>query len=234
MMRWPIACCLMLTVAPVNAADDTATPALSRVDHLVYAAPDLDRAVAQVEHLTGIRAVIGGSHPGGGTRNALISLGSSTYLEIIAPDPEQTDFEGRRIFRIDELKAPTLVTWAANAEDINRIAATDIGDGETPGASLAGSRRRPDGELLAWQYTDPSTVLLDGVVPFFINWADTPHPAASAPGGARLLSLRVEHPEADRVRRAFAALGLDVPVTPATAPALIAVIESPNGTVELR
>ena len=166
--------------------------------------------------------------------NALISLGSSTYLEIIAPDPEQTEFEGRRIFRIDELGAPTLVTWAANADDINRIAATDIGDGETPGASLAGSRRRPDGVLLAWQYTDPSTVLLDGVVPFFINWGDTPHPAASAPGGARLLSLRVEHPDADGVRRAFAALGLEIPVTSAPSPALIAVIESPNGTVELR
>jgi hypothetical protein len=48
------------------------------------------------------------------------------------------------------------------------------------------------------------------------------------------VSLRVEHPEADRVRRAFAALGLDVPVTSAPAPALIAVVESPNGTVELR
>jgi len=233
-MRWPIAFCLMLTVAPVNAADDIAAPGLNRVDHLVYAAPDLERAVDQIEDLTGIRAVIGGSHPGGGTRNALISLGPATYLEIIAPDPEQTDFDGRRIFRIDELEAPTLVTWAANADDINQIAANDIGDGETPGASLAGSRRRPDGVLLAWQYTDPSSVLLDGVIPFFINWGDTPHPAASAPVGARLVSLRVEHPEADRVRRAFAALGLDVPVTSAPAPALIAVVESPNGTVELR
>jgi len=225
---------LLLTAVPVTAADETDASALGRVDHLVYAAPDLDQAIDEVEDLLGIRAEIGGSHPGGGTRNALISLGPTTYLEIIAPDPEQSDFEGQRIFRIDDVTAPTLVTWAANANDIDRLASTAIGNGKTPGSSLAGSRRRPDGVLLAWQYTDPSTVLLDGVVPFFINWGETPHPATSAPAGARLQALRVEHPDPEGVRRAFEALGLAIPVTAAPRPGLIAVIESPNGTVELR
>jgi len=235
---WRATPCVLIAASMLMPAaaltDENESYGMSRVDHLVYAAPDLDAAIAYVEELLGIRATVGGSHPGGGTRNALLALGPSTYLEIIAPDPAQTDIAGERIFRIDRLGQPTLVTWAANSDDVDRIAAIDIGSGATPGASLAGSRRRPDGVLLAWQYTDPAVVRYDGIVPFFIDWGDTPHPAASAPAGARLVALRAEHPDPDGVRRAFAALGLDLAVAAGDTAALIATIESPRGTVELR
>ena len=55
---------------------------------------------------------------------------------------------------------------------------------------MSGSRRRTDGVLLSWRYTDPQTVLADGLVPFFIDWGQSPHPARTAAQGASPIALR--------------------------------------------
>jgi hypothetical protein len=46
------------------------------IDHLVYAAPDLTTAVADLEDRFGVRAQAGGRHIGLGTRNAPLALGA--------------------------------------------------------------------------------------------------------------------------------------------------------------
>ncbi|HJU65606.1 MAG TPA: VOC family protein [Gemmatimonadaceae bacterium] len=203
------------------------------IDHIVYAAPDLDQAVARVERLLGVRATAGGSHPGLGTRNALISLGPRVYLEIIAPDPAQPAPPQPRVFGIDSLAEPRLVRWVAAGTDL----ATIVRHARTVGVDLgdvsAGSRRRPDGVQLTWQLTDPGVVLGDGLVPFFIDWANTPHPAASAAKGATLVELRVEHPEPERINGIYRTLGLPITVRRGAAARLVAVIDGPRGRIEL-
>ncbi len=71
------------------------------------------------------------------------------------------------------------------------------------------------------------------MVPFLIDWGQTPHPALSAPRGAILKGLRAEHPEPERVQRALAALDLALPVRGGPSPALIALLNTPKGAVEL-
>jgi len=207
---------------------------LARVDHLVYATPDLNRGVEEIEKLLGVRATPGGQHPGRGTRNALIALGPATYLEIIAPDPEQPPPETPRPFGIDGLKGSRLVAWAAKGVDLERLRDEAARKGARLGNVMSGSRRRPDGVLLSWRYTDPKTVLADGLVPFFIDWGQSPHPANTAAPGASLIALRAEHPDAQRVQRLLRELGLDLPVQSGATPALVAIIDSPRGRVELR
>jgi hypothetical protein len=88
--------------------------------------------------------------------------------------------------------------------------------------------------VLSWRYTDPAVVVADGLVPFFIDWGSSPHPSLTAAKGATLTQLRAEHPEAPRVQKMLDALGLDLKVTQASTPAIIATIDSPRGRVELR
>jgi Glyoxalase-like domain len=216
------------------AAKGSIRHALTRVDHLVYAAPDLAAGVAAVERLLGVRATPGGAHPNRGTRNALISLGARTYIEVIGPDLDQPVPADPRPFRIDELSTPRLVTWSAYESDLEGLLQRAAGSGITLGAIGAGSRTRPDGVLLTWQFTDPRALPADGVVPFFIDWGQTQHPAAGSTFGGRLVDLRAEHPESTGVRAQLAALGLDMAVSDAPAPAIIATIHGQLGPVELR
>ena len=233
----PVAACLVTVFAAVMtiAAQPQPDPALlASVDHLVYATPDLQAGIERIGRLLGVRATPGGQHPGRGTRNALVTLGPSSYLEIIGPDPEQPRPGEPRPFGIDGLKEPRLVTWAAKARDLERLIADAHAAGIRIGTLAEGSRRTSDGVLLAWRYSDPRTVVADGVVPFFIDWGTTPHPSASAARGATLRALNVEHPDPDGVRAALRRLRIDVPVSGGQAPALVATIDTARGVVQLR
>ena len=207
---------------------------LSRVDHLVYATPDLQRGIDRIEQLLGLRATPGGQHPGRGTRNALVALGPSSYLEIIGPDPEQPTPAQPRPFGIDGLKEPRLVTWAAKGTNLDSLARDAVRNGVKLGEVIAGSRRRADGVLLTWRYTDPRTVVADGVVPFVIDWGETPHPATTATPGATLVDLRAEHPVPDRYRTPSNSLDSKFAYRRGPRAGLIATIDSPRGRVELR
>lgn len=207
---------------------------LSRVDHLVYATPDLERGINTLEGLLGVRATPGGQHPGLATRNALIALGRSTYLEIIGPDPEQPKPDGPRRFGIDELAAPRLTTWVAKGTDLGAFVARARQSGVMLGNAISGSRKRPDGVVLSWRYTDPTIVLADRLIPFVIDWGTSPHPSATAAPGAKLIALRAEHPDAAAVQKMLDRLGLNLPVTAGAKPVLIATLEGSKGKVELR
>src|SRR3954454_22464393 len=124
-------------------------PAVSAIDHLLLGVSDLDRGIAWLEQRTGVRAAIGGIHPGVGTRNALLSFGARHYLEIIAPDPAQSAYS----FQIDvrSLSEPRLITWAAAVNDIEALAKAARDAGYQLLGPRAGSRRTPSGKLLRWK-----------------------------------------------------------------------------------
>jgi len=206
---------------------------MSRIDHLIVAAPDLDEGRARAEELLGVEAALGGQHPGFGTRNALISLGKGRYLEIVGPDPDQPNPEGPRLFGVDDLKAPRLVTWVAKGRDLEGLVSRAGRYESGLGSVHSGGRKQLDGEVLAWKVTDPFMPREGGVVPFFIDWGETPHPSATAPVGCELVDLRAEHPDAGRVRDILNGLELTLQVASGPTPALIATIHAPRGTVEL-
>jgi hypothetical protein len=207
---------------------------LAQVDHLVYTVPNLQQGIGAAEELFGVKAAPGGQHPSLGTRNALVALGPQSYLEIIGPDPDQAAPSGGRRFGIDDLKAPHLLTWVAKGKSLETFAADAKAHGVDLGAVIPGSRKRPDGVVLSWKYTDPQVVLADRLIPYFIDWGSSPHPSATAAKGVTLVGLRAEHPDAARVQKMLKQLGLDLAVTRGPKPSLIATFDSPKGKVELK
>lgn len=204
------------------------------IDHLLYGAPDLEIGMDAVERLLGPRPVPGGRHPAYGTRNALVSLGPACYLEVIAPDPGLPTPDRGLGFGIEGITSPRLVTWAMRSREIETAAErAGLGPVET------GSRERADGTVLRWRLTDPYAERMGGVIPFLIDWGETPHPAEAAPRAGRLIELRIEHPAPEGVRRALATLGCrDVTVRRGAAPRLVAVVRAAGAgtagaTVEL-
>lgn len=202
-----------------------------RFDHLVIAARDLDRLVDWFTERTGVTPTPGGAHVGLGTRNALVGLGPTSYIELVAIDTEQPEPAGPRPFGIDELGDRIVVATSAVAvDDLDAAVAEVRAAGLDGGVPMAMSRRRPDGVLLEWRLAVPSDPVQGGVVPFSIEWgASTPHPAASLEHGLTLRSVSVVHPDPIVVAVA-AARGLDAAVGPMS---LSAALDTPNGVVTL-
>jgi hypothetical protein len=211
------------------------------LDHLVYATPDVVATSAWIAEQLGVTPEVGGRHVGRGTHNTLLSLGGSSYLEIIGPDSDAPPPDGPRPFGVDDITRPTLVTWAASVAAHTLASVIDEArlGGYDPGDSIAMQRNTPSGQLLSWALTvspaSPNGDLVR-VVPFLIDWLDTPsaaHPSSTSPPGCIVDHLAIGHPQPEKVRSMLSALGIEQTVEHSSFPFLRADISGPSGTVRL-
>lgn len=195
------------------------------IDHLVVAAASLAEGVAWCEATLGVVPGPGGAHALFGTHNRLLRLRSDAhpqaYQEIIAIDPAATPTRAaplRRWFDLDDpalrerlqREGPQLVHWVASVPDIDAASAAWQALGMDRGPVIEASRPTPQG-LLRWRITvrDDGQRLFGGALPTLIQWGDT-HPAdGMTDAGLGLQGLTLQHPDADRLRAALDAIGLD-------------------------
>lgn len=210
--------------APTFSWPANEVPAL--LDHILLGCSDLDRGIAFVEARTGVRAAFGGVHPGRGTQNALLSLGTRRYLEIIAPDPKQSGAQQYPV--ITRLTEPRLIGWAAHLGNLQSFAANLAKSGVAAVGPTPGSRRRPDGRVLQWKALTLKENAAD-LLPFFIEWsADSIHPSADSPKGCSLLRFEAVSPETESLSKQVALLNLDIPIVKGDNPQLRATIAGPR------
>ena len=201
-----------------------------QLDHIMFGVNDLYAGIKHVESLTGVRAEEGGSHPGSGTCNALLSLGREQYLEIIAPDPVQP-LSGTFGEQLANLAQPMIRSWTAVCRDyaelLEHLTAFDYGH-----RIIEMSRTRPDGVRLAWQILFVTKHPYGRIMPFFINWLDSPHPTADKPADCELVSFKVVSPRAEEYRAFCQLAGLDVGVESGEI-GFCAELKTPNGLLAL-
>jgi hypothetical protein len=204
-----------------------------KIDHLMWGAPNLDTGIATAQELFGVTAAPGGSHPGLGTRNALLALGKDVYLEIIAPDlgdPAPNSF-GERLAALNQCQ---LITWAVGSDQLETVAAISEDLGLTARGPVETHRSTPEGELLSWELLFLGGHQFGGLMPFFIDWCDTTNPALVNPKAGTFIEISLYSPDAPRLSEVFEKLGLDVTVSLADKPAIEVAIETPDKQVKLQ
>ena len=204
------------------------------IDHFVWAASDLDHGNAIIEKIFGVQPMQGGSHPGLGTRNSLVSLGPKTYLEVIAPDLGSISPNSPGD-RLRQLKAPGLMTWVYRSDGLNKLAqlTQDSLSVLTPIGPIKTQRETADGEMLAWELLFVTQHEFGGLMPFFIDWQDTAHPSLSAPYGGQCKEVRLRSPDAALLNPALNVFDVDVPVTLASEAAIEVEITTSTGNIVL-
>lgn len=164
------------------------------VDHLLIGTPDLELGLEYAQGLFGSKPVIGGSHPGIGTRNALLGLKNNVYIEILAPDPNQSkDLALGQYLR--SLKQPNFMWWAARSQNFELISQQLKLQNINIKSRGPWSRQLPDGKLLHWELLIPSSSEFQTALPFFINWHNMElHPSRNLPICGELKSFQISHP----------------------------------------
>ncbi|HEY3213301.1 MAG TPA: VOC family protein [Actinomycetota bacterium] len=158
-----------------------------RLDHVVYAVPDLDEAAVRFRGEFGLDSTEGGRHERWGTANRIVPLGDQ-YLELVAavdePMAAETAF-GRGVLE-RAARGRGWFTIAAVADDLDAIASRlgiEVG---------SGSRTRPDGQTVCWRMAGLDDQRREPWMPFFLIWdvPDELHPGRARVGhGVRATGL---------------------------------------------
>jgi hypothetical protein len=195
----------------------------------MYAVASLDEGMEWAADTFGIPAAYGGRHVDLGTHNALLSLGS-TYLEIIAPDPTQSQ-EGTADAQFANLTSGGIVTWVAEG-DLNGIARALESAGVLTQGPDRTQRKTDSDEVLVWNLLFPIGSRHGGCMPFFIDWLECVNPKDTNPVGGEFRALAITTPDTDDLAGVLRAIDLDI-VVAAGPPALTVTIDSPRGEVVL-
>lgn len=205
------------------------------LDHLVVACKDLDQGAAWLVDRVGVEPQPGGKHPLMGTHNRLLRLGSGSFLELIAIDPDAPPPARPRWFGLDdpELQArlaesPVLLTWVVRTDRIVEAVTRVPELGQVQAASRG---------MYSWRITIPEdgSLQFGGLLPTVIQWDADAHPAAALEAkGCELLEVILVHPMSAGLVPMFRALRISGPVDLKPGPkALAALLHTPRGRVQI-
>ena len=208
----------------------------SQLDHIVITTPNLALGVDYVRQTLGVTPQVGGQHPRMGTHNYFLRLGDTSYLEVIAVDPNAPPPQRPRWYALDQVgpdEHPHLATWVARTDDIEAAASAS--------PVFLGSVEPMTRGQLHWHVTIPKDGSLpcQGIAPTLIQWPLGTHPTATLEDlGCSLTRLECFHPDPETISAVLAAIGFSGEISlrhlPIGArPYLVAHIKSPMGLCSL-
>jgi len=179
----------------------------NELDHVVLAAPDLEDAIAEFYEKTGVKPVVCASLRGLGIRTARVSFQGSSFLEIIAPDPESSGPIGDLLRATNGLRGMVPFHWAIRSPRTGNLGREVARLGFSPDC-IETSSTRQDGTLAEYESLYLYKQKLGGLCPFFLGYgANTDHPCETSPIVGDLLGMTIRAPEDELIHKLVAHTG---------------------------
>ncbi|MEE8407502.1 MAG: VOC family protein [Acidimicrobiia bacterium] len=133
------------------------------IDHLIVCVGDLDGGARNFRDRFGLDSVEGGPHPGHGTANRIVPLGSS-YIELVAVvDRSEADASPFGRWVSGRVGSAGVDAVSIRTDDLSVVCTRlDL-------ESTTMSRQRPDGVELKWSVAGVDLAFEESL-PFFIEW----------------------------------------------------------------
>ena len=170
-----------------------------QLDHVSYATSH-DSVIDVIQRIgsqLGASFIDGGIHPQFGTRNFILPLKNSRYIEVVCPldhpAADKTPF-GQLVSKKVEAGGGWL-TWVVAVDDLSSIEA------KLERKAVEGHRKKPDGNELFWRQIGVLDTLDQASNPFFIQWKSDSHPSTERDSNVSLSAIEIYgEPEALRQR----------------------------------
>ncbi len=159
------------------------------LDHVSYATSH-DTVIDVVQRIgsqLGASFIDGGIHPQFGTRNFILPLKHSRYIEVVCPldhpAADKTPF-GQLVSKKVEAGGGWL-SWVVAVDDLTPI------EKMLERNAVEGHRRKPDGNDLFWRQIGVLDTLDQASNPFFIQWKSQSHPSTERESSISLSSIEI-------------------------------------------
>jgi len=159
------------------------------LDHVSYATTH-DSVVDVIQRIgsqLGASFIDGGIHPQFGTRNFVLPLKDSRYIEVVCPlDHPASDKSafGQLVTKKAE-EGGGWLTWVVAVTDLSKI------ENRLNREAVEGHRKKPDGKDLFWKQIGVLDTLQESSNPFFIQWTSSAHPSQDAASHSSLKKLSI-------------------------------------------
>jgi hypothetical protein len=160
-----------------------------QLDHVSYATSH-DSVIDVIQRIgsqLGASFIDGGIHPQFGTRNFILPLKNSRYIEVVCPlnhpAADKTPF-GQLVSKKVEAGGGWL-TWVIAVEDLSPIEA------KLERKAVEGHRKKPDGHELFWRQIGVLDTLDQSSNPFFIQWKSNSHPSTERASNVALSDIDI-------------------------------------------
>lgn len=172
------------------------------LDHVILGACDMDEALDNFEALTGHRPLVATTQKGLGTKSALLAFEQCAFLEIIAPDPMQTQTDrAKKLAKIPSGKLVPVHYAIRNSksQELKSSLWTAAMKLECDEVTMVSKDR---GMPWKWNlFFLEKDGKQDGMIPVFVDWGKGTHASARNPVLGKLDSVKVHAPSNSHVHK---------------------------------